>query len=383
MAPELQLLTQDEDGRLAPAQAAIVAEWHDTDQLPPEAMELLNLLRRWPGVPYQLAEQHATELGGNPQAGWHLLEVLQAQPEDRRRQPYLAKVAGHDVVWVTTAGQRACGTQRRTNAPGLSEIDHTIALSQVAHDWSVLVDRVVDERFSRGLAAEFEYDVTPGASYVTERLGGASFIEESVRFQPAAEIGGGAASTKARQRRAWSGKGAIPDLVVTELWHPLLEVSTDSLGRPEYGAQSGPYFAEAAGWRSRLWPHAALSESVPTWSPLPQRKIGHEVIAVEIERSKKKTALLLDKVAAHAAALEVGAWDCVLWLTDDEQVATAIQRAKTATLHTPFDHELQPIISTATVSPAASRAAVSGLGSFGWLAQAQGRMKPLTRPQSD
>ena len=311
MASQLHLISSDDD-ELEPVQAvAAKPVWCSPDKLPPEAIELLGVLRRWPCVPAPVVHEHAAALVGAAQA-LQLVQLLIAPPEDKRRAPYLGKVDEHKVFWVTTAGHSACGSSKRMSPPGIAEIDHSMSLAQVAHDWTAQVRSVVGSKFNRGLADEFEFEVHPGAVYVQETLGGVRYIEDQIRYAPAVDLGADGTQVKARQLRAWSGKAAVPDLVVVEQWWPLIANDAHNI--------TGPHLAEARAWRERLWPHSRHSEKVPLWSPLMPRKRGWDVVAVEIERTKKSTTKLRDKVAAHAAAMALGAWDAVLWLTDDAAV---------------------------------------------------------------
>ncbi len=371
MASQLHLISDDGEP-VEPVEAVQAPPvWCPPDELPPEAIELLGVLRRWPCVPMAVTSAHAAALVGGARSK-QLVELLIATPEDKRRAPYLGMVHEHKVFWVTTAGHSACGSSRRTSAPGIAEIEHSMALAQIAYDWTRQVRSVVGSKFNRGLADEFEFEVHPGAAYVQETLGGTTYIENQIRYAPAADLGTDGTSVKARMLRAWSGKSAVPDLVVVEQWWPLIEHDAHAV--------VGPHLAEARAWRERLWPHTGLLDRAPEWAPLIPRKRGWDVVAVEIERTKKSTTKLRDKVAAHAAAIELGAWDAVLWLTDDEAVARAIARAKTAALDTELEHAQQPIISTHTVSPAAARSALGALGAFGWATQASGLLAPPQTP---
>ena len=322
--------------------------WCPPDNLGAEAIELLEVLRRWPAVPTAVARQHAAAIEGDVAAGDALIALLLAIPDDGRRSPYLSEIVEHGVIWTTTAGHSACGSQRRTSPPSLRKIDHALAVCQVAHDWLAAVEHI--RRTKLNGTDELDVTVEPGAEYIAD-LG--VNVAEVIRYAAAADLGPGATNIKSEQQRAWSGKGAVPDLVINEFWHPIIE---------EAAVGSHPLADGLRPWLSALWPHAIRPESIPDWSPLMKRKPGHHIVAVEVERTVKAPRLLVDKVAAHDAAMTVGAWDAVVWLVDDRATARAVRRA----MHAALDDSTQPqlIVATGALSPAASRAVVDGLDSL-------------------
>ena len=228
-----------------------------------------------------------------------------------------------------------------------------------------MVGRIAHTHWKSGLGDEVEVEVTPGSAYVNETLGGTHEIDDAVRYASGQAIGTEALSVKARTRRAWNSGAAVPDLVVSELWYPIIESEHEP-------TPASPLHTDAVSWREALSPHTAQrpgrksrAEAIVHWSPLRIRKEGHDVTAVEIERSVKSPAKLRNKIAAHVSAIEIGAWDLVVWLVDDPSTARAVNRAMTATLDT-FERGRQLVVSTHQIAADAARTPLNGLDELPW-----------------
>ncbi len=213
-----------------------------------------------------------------------VIAALLTQGADKRVRPRLALglVAGHEVVWLRSAGWQSVGQQnRREAAPTARSLRHRLsghnlesalenAVAPVARRRDVLFDVV------RGVTLREYIDQRKGDAWVAIRTEGAEGAKD------AGTLTG----------------GVYPDALVAECW------PTDLFGE-----------------RLGAWP----STGDPTSRTDPQP--AEFAVAVEIELSGKAAPLVAAKIRQHDTAMRLGWWQAVVWVTDDTDTLKRLIRA--------------------------------------------------------
>jgi hypothetical protein len=216
-----------------------------------------------------------------------VLAAALAQPEgDKRVRPRLrgGLLAGHRVCWLTSAGHAAVGQpNRRESPPSQSTLRHRLAPSNVERH---LITHLAPIARQRGQVLLDVVRGKPLRDLVEERRGDAW---SSVRHGNLAD-----------QAEASSLLGGVfPDLLVVEDW-------------PEAMSET----------RRHVWPHHGLRADRASVFESPF------AVAVEVELQGKAHPLLLHKRKQHTRAMDIGGWwSAVLWIVDDRDVLTRLQRA--------------------------------------------------------
>lgn len=208
--------------------------------------------------------------------------ALQPESADKRARPLLRGCIanGLEVVWCTTLGWSRAGQSNRREAP----VGTRTALHRTA---PAVLDRWVRTKAatvaSRGimLAVDRGSGLRVLAEEMTQRA--ALLVRQS------GSIGEDATILLTRP---------VPDALLVENW---------------------PLDSAALTWRdTHVYPHFG-SPSHP----------GAEIaVAVEVQLSDAATAVISQKVRAHDVAMRLGGvWQATLWVVDDIDVVTRLQRA--------------------------------------------------------
>ncbi len=222
-----------------------------------------------------------------------VVAALLKQGSDKRLRARLALgvVAGHDVVWLRTAGWGAVGKpNRREAAPTVKTLRHRLS----GHNFEQAIEhRVTATARANDVLIEVMRGV-PLREHVQQHIGDAW---TSIKTEGPEE-----------QRAAGTLTGGVfPDVLVVENW-PRQRI----VGTPQTGlAQAVP------GERERLWPSVGGIRNDD----------ADLVVAVEIELSGKAAPLLSSKVRQHDTAMRLGWWQAVVWITDSTDVLTRLLRA--------------------------------------------------------
>jgi hypothetical protein len=213
-----------------------------------------------------------------------LVMALLTQGTDKRVKPRLAGgvIAGHALVWLRSSGWQAVGQpNRREAAPTARSLRHRLS----AHNFeSAMRQRVEPSARSAEILLEVVRGL-PLREYVKQRAGDVWAVIKN----EGAEAGKDASTLMG---------GVYPDALVAENW-PL----------------------DLFDQRMVSWPHTG--DATSRMDPQP----ADFAVAVEVELSGKAAVLLSAKVRQHDAAMVLGWWQAVVWITDDTDTQTRLLRA--------------------------------------------------------
>lgn len=206
-------------------------------------------------------------------------------------------IDGQRLLWLTSSGWASVGqANRRESPPSSSRVQHRLAIPRFA-SW-------------------IEYDVSPKTSslgvYWNVALGNKSRELIETYKQSAWSLARINSNTEAIVSHSQLLGGVYPDaIVVSSLPETITVPGSQVLTRAEFRRAYHP---------KSFTVHDLDSMSRP-----------ETISAIEIELSVKSTPALDAKVRQHDAAMNAGWWNEVVWIVDDEEVATRLRRSGVGT----------------------------------------------------
>lgn len=202
-------------------------------------------------------------------------------------------IDGQRLLWLTSSGWSSVGQgNRRESPPSSSRVQHRLAIPRFA-SW-------------------IEYEVSPKTSplglFWNVALGSKSRELIETYKQTAWSMARMNSNAEAISTHSQLLGGVYPDaIVVTSLPETITLPNNEVMNRKDFRRTYHP---------KSFTDHDFDSMGRP-----------ETISAIEVELSAKSTPALDAKVRQHDAALNAGWWNEVVWIVDDEEVATRLRRS--------------------------------------------------------